>query len=508
MSDTPNQHIGIDISASADGVAPGVEKAGQEFDKLEQATSKVEKRYQAATEAGDRLSSSTNRTAQQFASLGKQVVSGETERIPSTLARIAMGFGPIGIGLGAVAAAVAAGVWAWNEWGDSAEKASKKAQDELKKAEEAADRAKHKTRQEQIQDKELHIQSLRGEIGYIDQVITKYDQMRRADPSQNKEMADRMAEQARIRGAKLREIENEQRNIQDLRQPDIKSGQKHSDDTEAVIARAQEKYDRLAVMDGSYYDTAENRIGRKLSMDLETMDREYQANVDKVGKNSTLEQLHNQSKLERTRLYEQELDALRSETELKEEESRQRKMRSDLSVANFSKLLRQGDYTDAMTMAERMTAGLAQKSRAAFEVNKAASLAKTVVSGYQMIQQAATDGSSWGGYWGAIAEGALAAAWVAANLDAINSTQFGGGGSVSVPSGGGVPSQATSPGLPVTQTPEQPGLTVNIYNNGTFVDAQAFVDQTVIPQIKDAVNNSDVLIIDPRSRQAQVLGVQ
>jgi phage-related minor tail protein len=186
-----------------------------------------------------------------------------------------------------------------------------------------------------------------------------------------------------------------------------------------------------------------------------------------------------------------------------------------LALVNIRKALRDGDFKDAMSMTMAMTAGIATHSRAAFEVNKIASLARATVSGYQMIQASATDGAEWGGYYGAIAEGALAAAFVVANLDAINSTQFGGGGSISTPSGGGggIPSQATSPGLPVTPTNSGTGsqsnqnaqpVTVNIYNTGNLLSPD-YIDTVVIAQIKDRIANADVTIIDPRSRQAQML---
>jgi hypothetical protein len=205
-------------------------------------------------------------------------------------------------------------------------------------------------------------------------------------------------------------------------------------------------------------------------------------------------------------LLDQEYEARLTDAKNAEAEKR---MKSELSVANFSQNLRAGDYMNAMTIAEQMSAGLATKSRAAFEVNKAAALAKATVQGYQMIQAAASDGANWGGYVGAIAEGALAVAYVAANLSAISSTQFGGaGGSVVNSSGGGVPSMATSVGVPVSQQPAtntaaQP-VTVNIYNTGNVLSPD-YVQGTIIPQIKDAVTNNDVVIIDPRSRQAQML---
>lgn len=278
-------------------------------------------------------------------------------------------------------------------------------------------------------------------------------------------------------------------------------------EVDAVIASAQSKYDRLMQLDQSYFDDAEQKAGRKLSADLATMEAEYVVNVAKYGRNAELEALHNESTLQRTILFEQELDNIRQETARKEEEQRQNKMRSDVSLLNFTRLVRQRDYSDAMTMATNLTAGLATHSRAAFEVNKAGAIAKAVMDTYKGI------GGVLAEYPGPVGWGlaAVQAAMGFAQVSAIKSTSFGGGGggSASLPSGGGIPSQATSGGTPVVQaqssnTTQQQPVTVNIYNTGNVLSAD-YVESTIIPQIKDSISNSDVLIIDPRSRQAQVL---
>lgn len=510
MSDNSNSdnNVKIDISASADGMAPGVAQAQGELDKVAGATSEFEKKQRAATESSAQFGKAIGSSKEQLVQLGKEAISGDTARMPETLSMIALKMLPIAAGLAGVTAAIAAGVWAWNAWGDSAEEAAKKAADELKKANDEADRSKHRTTQEQIREKQYRIESLKGDIAVVNFEIERLEQMRRANPSQNREYADKIAEQARLRGAYQRNIENETRNISDLQKPGGDKAAAHQEEIDRTIEREQSKYDRLHQMAVMADSTDAERIRFKLDFDLAAMEKEHNEARRIYGNNATLEKEYQDARLERIAMANAEAERMAKVQEEREEKQRQTKMRSEMSVANFSRLLRQGDYVDAMSMAERMTAGLATKSRAAFEVNKAASLAKATVQGYQMIQAAAADGASWGGYYGAIIEGALAAAYVAANLDAINSTQFGGGGGISTSGGGGVPSQATSPGVPVTPTEpaQQQQLQIVIYNNGTFVDAQQFIDGTVIPQIASAVKNNDVVLIDPRSRQAQMLG--
>jgi hypothetical protein len=510
MSDSSDStsNVKIDITANADGVAPGAQKAAAEMDKLGTATANLDKKYSAAVESSEKVINVTNRTAQQFVTLGKEVVSGDTNRIPGTLARIAMGFGPIGIAVGAVTGVVAAGVWAWMEWGDSAEKAANKVADELKKAEDSANRSKHKNTQEQIQAKQDRIEALKGEISWVDQLIAKYDQQRKADPSRNKELADQIMMQAKIRGQKQADIDNEIRNIQILQAPGAKKDTAEKDRIDATIAREQAKYNKLHEMAAMADATDVERIRMKLQFDLQAMEKEHEDAKRVYGKNAALEQEYQDARIDRVAIANAEVERLNSAAEEKAEAERQRKMRADLGVANFSKLLRQGDYVDAMTMAQQLTAGLATKSRAAFEINKAASLAKATVQGYQAITAAFADGMSWGSYYGAIAEAALAAVYVGAQIQAINSTQFGGGGNISTYSGG-VPSQSTSPGVPVTPTSQQQQqpVIVNIYNQGNLLSNE-WVESTIIPQIKDSISNSDVILIDPRSRQAQMLGAR
>jgi hypothetical protein len=93
----------------------------------------------------------------------------------------------------------------------------------------------------------------------------------------------------------------------------------------------------------------------------------------------------------------------------------------------------------------QMTAGIAQHSKAAFEVNKAASMVNTIVQTIQAVTKAWAD---YGWPYGAVLGAAIAAAG-AAQLNAIRSTSFNGGG------GGIAPSNATQPAQPVAQAGNQ-----------------------------------------------------
>jgi hypothetical protein len=90
----------------------------------------------------------------------------------------------------------------------------------------------------------------------------------------------------------------------------------------------------------------------------------------------------------------------------------------------------------------QMTAGIAQHSKAAFEVNKAASMANTIVQTIQAVTKAWSD---YGWPYGAVLGAAIAAAG-AAQLSAIKSTSFQGGGRGIPPSHANVPNTGTSGG--------------------------------------------------------------
>lgn len=268
----------------------------------------------------------------------------------------------------------------------------------------------------------------------------------------------------------------------------------HQAQIDAAIEREKAKYERLNELALSFGKSEEEKAVIKAEFDLAQMEKEHAASVAIYGKNDEMDTLYQMARIERQNLAELEIEAIRKKVADKEEEERQRKMRADLSIANFSRLLRQKDYSDAMTMGEKLTAGLAGKSRAMFEINKGMALANATIKGYELILAAAADGAKWGGFVGAAIEGGLATAYVATQLDAINSTQFGGGGSISSAGGGGVPSQATSPGIPVSQQPvaaQTPmNVNINIGDNGIY---SASAVRGLIDQINQQISDGAVI---------------
>lgn len=142
-----------------------------------------------------------------------------------------------------------------------------------------------------------------------------------------------------------------------------------------------------------------------------------------------------------------------------------------------------------------LTQGLARHSKIAFEINKLASMAQVAIKIPEAAQNAYTWGSVFGGpIGGAVAAGLAITAGIA-NLDAIRSQSFGGGG--------GAPSLSTSAGTPVTPTaanplspapiptaPQVPQISVNLGDDDELISKQAVRNliKKINQELKDGAN--------------------
>lgn len=173
---------------------------------------------------------------------------------------------------------------------------------------------------------------------------------------------------------------------------------------------------------------------------------------------------------------------------------------------------------ESMTAFFAMTKGLMNShSRAAFEIGKASAIAETTINTYKSATAAYSAMASIPVVGPALGVAAAAAAIVSgmAQVSAINSASFGAGaGGAGAGSYGGATSATNggnaTPAYPVGQAPAAPAQPaaqpVNVYVTGNVMTPD-FVANTIIPEIKNQITNADVTIIDPRSRQAQMLAV-
>jgi len=181
------------------------------------------------------------------------------------------------------------------------------------------------------------------------------------------------------------------------------------------------------------------------------------------------------------------------------------RLKNEQTVNNVFANLRLGDYMNAMELSEKMSAGLSAHSRAAFEVNKAATLANATIKGIEAVMNAFADGSKTSVWYG-LAEAAIAGVYAVGQIGAISSTQYGGGGggSISSGSGGGVPSLSTSVGTPVnvqnaptataqgTAAAAQRTVNINMTGGDQFYSADAIRNQ-LIPALNEAVGDGVVI---------------
>lgn len=184
-------------------------------------------------------------------------------------------------------------------------------------------------------------------------------------------------------------------------------------------------------------------------------------------------------------------------------------VKADQDWVDLDKSFRDGNYEDAMNTAAKMTAGIAMHSKAAFEVNKMASIASAIIHTYEAVGGVLADFPGPEGWAMAAAQAAMGFAQVSA----IEGTSFGGGGNGGAVGGvgGNIPSLATSPGIPVniqsnTAAPNPGPSTIAAAQatqqiNLTIVGAKANQDAPIISY------NSMVNDIIPLFNQAASNGV-
>lgn len=191
-------------------------------------------------------------------------------------------------------------------------------------------------------------------------------------------------------------------------------------------------------------------------------------------------------------LTEQEYMLMRQDMELKHMEELARirgdgmKKLQDISQMSWNEQL-------ALTVGKigEMTAAAASGSKAMFNINKAAAIANALLKAKESVTSAYAFGSKIGGPPLGAAMAGLAAAATAAQVSAIRSQQFGGGGSVSA--GGSAsavaPTQtAAAGGAGVAQT-----ITIQGVNSGDLFSGDAV--RTLIDRLIDAQRNGARIVL-------------
>lgn len=216
--------------------------------------------------------------------------------------------------------------------------------------------------------------------------------------------------------------------------------------------------------------------------------------------------------------HQQELELLQlalEQQELTEDEFRAKRLRADQQLEKSRTDLQKKSESARRSLLfggiNEMLGFIGSGSQKMFRVQKAAALAQAAVS----LPAAVIDSfKNAGGYpWG-IAPAAAMAAKGAAQIASIKSQSLGSGGSITSVGGGdggtvdSAPALATA-GLPANvgrqlDAPEkvnpEPRTVINVYG-----DVNGDTAETVLGRMRDLIDNKDVILFSPQSRQAQEL---
>ena len=481
----------------------------------------------------------TKRAQQEMVVLGREVVRGDFARMPSALSIIAQGLSPVALGIAGITVALGAGAYAWYKWGEDAEVAGKKAAEaatgRVVAAMGAAEKAKQSNGPEkiaginkEIEQLEIENASLKREMdrlrvasatwsdpkGNNDDVASQLvaseifaNKERIAHLKQNAQemqgVLDKSAEQARKTAEKSREhaekeAERALEHNEALKQKFIQGDEqefnrkkKHLDaqlaseaaHTARLVAGQEKKFEqyRMRAEDAAANDLQRAKLKQSRELSALELDRFIMVNDHKL----TLAEIRQFEDAKAQIILGNAKNI--SEARVKQEDWANTLFRS----------FREGDYKNALDVAEKQTAGLSRTSRAAFEINKTAALAKAAVSLPSAVMQSFDNG---GGYpWGLIPAGLMLAEGLM-QIDAISGSSFEGGKTTASVGGGAAsyspasnPTPASpAPAIPTplgiaAQAPQNINITI-VGNESTTFSYDQVVNQ-LIPAINQAAGN-------------------
>lgn len=146
------------------------------------------------------------------------------------------------------------------------------------------------------------------------------------------------------------------------------------------------------------------------------------------------------------------------------------------------------------------------ESRRLFEIGKVAAIAEATVAGIESTIHAYKFGTKIGGPATGAAFAATAAAATGVKIQQLQSQQFGGGGTVAAGGAAGAspgtyqPSQPEIPSGPVDQQDDRRGVQIVFNGDVNGLDA----DQ-IARSIKDHLDNTDFVLVEPASRNGRAL---
>ena len=299
----------------------------------------------------------------------------------------------------------------------------------------------------------------------------------------------------------------------------------------------QKRLDYLEDIRLQFEDDVQEANQRLMDDQLEQKEREYQTEVEYAERLAAWKEEHQAELAERMKAwFETDLERTMEQYQLREdainefydsvsfpnEEERQERLRKliEQKETDITEIFRRGAFTRAqfavastknqtvgvLSELENMTRGIAQHNKAAFQVNKAAAIAEALIAMPEHVSKTMAKYP----FPLSVAMGALAAASSLAQINAIRSATFEGGG------GGTTPSLAGSGGVvngnpvqPDTAPPPQIGGTAQGQGSETRVfivgAGQLMTDREVadiLGRVKGLVDDGDFTLASGNSRQA------
>ncbi len=447
----------------------------------------------AADEGMEKTVWATARAQHSMVTLGREVATGNFAQIPGTLSIIAQGLSPVALGVAGITAALAAGGYAWYEWGEDARYAAGAAREGLDAAKKAADRAQQLTQMERLAKMYEDISKLETESADL---AAKSKRMGAAGEGGKGELwsyAATIAEKQREIAGLKRQALNLQEEIENKQAADRK---RSAPVVKAPVVPVDVLGDQL---DKDYAENRSRLLAEGAGMD--------------VGRG---EQQAYERKLEAAQFYhDQALTDESAYVQMREliEANHQDKLvglgrRGALTREQFEKLSGKNQLLIHTGIMKDIIGASAQHSQAMFSIMKVARLAEAAIALPTTVMHAYKSGMEAGGPFGPAVGSAYAALAFASQMiqiNAIRSASFGGAPSGSAPSAGGVssiaiPGQHANPGIvavpPSLSVAAAPQREVNIYISGSgFMDATSV--RNLIEQINEQVGDGVVLNVRP-----------
>jgi len=282
----------------------------------------------------------------------------------------------------------------------------------------------------------------------------------------------------------------------------VDAGARQAAQEEMTMIMAQATADQIEVM-ADYYTELGSMAEQARMTEEELEQQKYDKQLEKIEKDREFKLANDLLDAEN----QAEIDKAKEDAEIIHQEkmlqirARANKInaKAEIEAAKFKKLVDKGQYGDAFNMMADFAAKSGALNEKQFEAVKKIQMGIAVVKGIGTVMNAIEHGSENGGVYGAVIEGAIAAAMVVAQLTKLSSANSGSssaGGGVSGGGGGSMPQDAQATPVPVTREKEggdegKGGFSITLVGDPNLVDdgTLAKMGEKLAPIIQENFDN-------------------